>query len=185
MIDLKPACRTMSAVLADISDAQLGLPTPCAEYGVGDLVDHVVGFTGAFTAVARKEDSPAPVDAPTAARLAADWRTTLPLRLRELGEAWDDPAAWEGTADAGVGLELPRAVWGRIALTELVVHGWDLAQATGRPFDLPEDTLHACFDHVSTFMDGAPVEGLWGPPVEVAQDAPLLHRLLGATGRKP
>ncbi|MFJ2744938.1 TIGR03086 family metal-binding protein [Streptomyces sp. NPDC087440] len=185
MIDLKPACRTMRAVLDGVSDAQLTLPTPCEKFGVGDLVDHVVGFTGAFTAVARGEAAAAPVAEPDASHLAADWRSTLPGRLGELGAAWDDPAAWEGAADAGVGLELPRALWGRIALTELVVHGWDLARATGQPFDVPEPTLRVCFDHVSTFMDGAPVEGLWGPPVEVARDAPLLHRLLGATGRRP
>jgi hypothetical protein len=31
-------------------------------------------------------------------------------------------------------------MWGKIALTELVVHGWDIAKATGQPFDLPEGT---------------------------------------------
>lgn len=184
MIDLKPACRGMGTVVAEVSDAQLALPTPCEEYCVGDLLDHAMVFTDAFTAVARRAAGPGTVKDPSAATLAADWRTLLPVRLRELGAAWDDPDAWEGVA-SGVGLELPRAVWGRIALTEVVVHGWDLARATGRPFDLPEQTLRDCFDHVAAFTGDAPVEGLWGPPVDVPADAPLLHRLLGATGRTP
>ena len=53
-------------------------------------------------------------------------------------------------------------LWGKITLTELVVHGWDIATATGQPFDLPERTLQACFQHVATFVPNAPVLGLWG-----------------------
>lgn len=34
-------------------------------------------------------------------------------------------------------------MWGRIALTEIGLHGWDLATATGQPFELPEGTLQA------------------------------------------
>jgi hypothetical protein len=51
-------------------------------------------------------------------------------------------------------------MWGKITLTELVVHGWDIATATGQPFDLPEHTLQACFQHVATFVPNAPVPGL-------------------------
>lgn len=187
MIDLKPACRRMNDVLAGVSTQQLGDPTPCDQYDVGDLIDHVAGLCGKLTAVARKNGAPgaAPAAAPSSANLPEDWRPGLAASVRELGEAWDDPASWEGTGDAGVGFELPNALWGRIALTEVVVHGWDLAHATGQPFELPEQTLRDCFDHVAAFTKEAPVEEFWGPPVEVAPDAPLLHRLLGATGRRP
>jgi uncharacterized protein (TIGR03086 family) len=187
MIDLKPACRQLNDVLAGVSERQLGDPTPCDAYSVGDLIDHVAGFSRAFTALARKDEGPgsAPVASPSSANLPDGWRADLAKSVQELGEAWDDPAAWEGQGDAGVGFELPRSLWGRIALTEVVVHGWDLARATGRPFGLPEQTLRDCYDHVAGFVKEAPVEGLWGPPVEVAPDAPLLHRVLGATGRRP
>jgi uncharacterized protein (TIGR03086 family) len=82
-------------------------------------------------------------------------------------------------------VELPNEQWAKITLTELVVHGWDLAKATGQPFDLAEPTLGACYEHVAEFVPNAPVPGLWGPPVQVPGDAPLLDRLVAITGRTP
>ena len=86
------------------------------------------------------------------------------------------------------GSDLSNETWGRIALTELVVHGWDLAVATGQrideSFDLPEHTLRACLDHVAEFVPDAPFPELWGTPVVVAPDAPLLDRILAITGRR-
>lgn len=184
MIDLKPACARMVDALAGVADDQLTSPTPCAEYTVGDLIDHIDAVSQGFTAVARKESGEGADVEPPAATLGDDWRENVALRVRTLGEAWDDPVAWQGRTVA-TGLELPDELWGRIALTEVVVHGWDLAKATGQPFDLSDETLRACLDHVSGFVPNAPVEGLWGPAVEVPNDAPLLDRVVGITGRKP
>ena len=106
------------------------------------------------------------------------------VHVRALGEAWDNPAAWQGSSDAG-GLGLPNELWGKIALTEMVVHGWDIARATRQPFDLPEDTLRACLDHVAVFVPNAPLPELWGTTVEVPEGAPLLDRIAAITGRTP
>lgn len=186
MIDLKPAARRMIEVLDGIAGDQLTSPTPCTEYTVGDLIDHVDqvahGFAGfAGEDLGERDDAGAE---PTAANLGDGWRNKLAKHLRVLGEAWEDPAAWLGTSN-GAGVDLPNEVWGKIALTELVVHGWDLAKATGQPFDLPEETLRACFEHVAEFVPDAPVEGLWGAAVEVPADAPLLDRIVAITGRTP
>ncbi len=105
-------------------------------------------------------------------------------RTQQLGEAWANPGAWRGTSN-GAGVDLPNEVWGKIALTELVVHDWDLAKATGQPFGLPEETLRACFDHVAEFVPNAPVEGLWGAAAEVPADAPRLDWIVDITGRNP
>lgn len=167
MIDLNPACGRMIDVLAGVADEQLASPTPCAEYTVGDLIHHVAGVSQGFTVVARKEfvESTDAGPGPATANLGDDWREYVTEHVRTLGEAWSDPAAWQGRTTAGV--DLPNELWGRIALTEMVVHGWDIAKATGQPFDLPEETLRACLDHVAGFVPNAPVEGLWGPAVEV------------------
>ncbi|HJR26793.1 MAG TPA: TIGR03086 family metal-binding protein, partial [Acidimicrobiales bacterium] len=135
-IDLHPAVHTVAGVLRGIPDDALDDPTPCPDYTVGDLIDHVHGFCLAFTAAAVKE----PLDPETAnqnakgtaARLGDDWRERVPRRLVELAAAWDDPGAWEGTTAAG-GIDLPGDVAGLISLDEVVVHGWDLAVATGQP----------------------------------------------------
>jgi len=101
-----------------------------------------------------------------------------------LGEAWDDPTAWEGTGNLP-GSDLPNEVWGKITLTELVVHAWDIAKATGQRFDLPERTLRECLDHVAEFVPNAPVPTLWGPPVDVEPDADVIDRIATMTGRAP
>ncbi|WP_020667479.1 TIGR03086 family metal-binding protein [Amycolatopsis nigrescens] len=179
MIDLKPACHRMITLLDRIADDQLTSPTPCAEYDVGDLIGHLDEVSLGFTAVARKE-----VGEPAVVGLGDGRRERLAGQLRVLGEAWDDPAAWTGRATV-IGLELANELWGKIAFTEVVVHGWDLAKATGLPFELPGETLRACFDHVAAFVPSAPVEGLWGTAVEVPADAPLLDRIVAITGRTP
>lgn len=183
MIDLKPACHGMTDVLAGISDQQLTDPTPCTEYSVRALAEHVDDAAQVFAAIARG-DALGPDGSGPAARPGDDWRASATKHVQELGGAWADPAAWEGRSK-GPGADLPNQLWGMIALTELVVHGWDLARATGQAFSLPDDTLQVCYDHVVAFVPNAPVEGLWGPPVEPAADATLLDRILSVTGRQP
>ncbi|MER6988069.1 TIGR03086 family metal-binding protein [Saccharopolyspora hirsuta] len=179
MIDLKPACLRMTELVAGIADEQLDLPTPCTEYAVRDLVAHVDEVARGFASVARGD-----LEQPPVPELGADWRSTVAGHVRDLGVAWDDEAAWRGSADAA-GVELSNEVWGRIALTEVVVHGWDLARATGQPFALPEETLRACLEHVEEFVPKAPIPELWGEPVDVPAGAPVLDRIVAITGRKP
>lgn len=188
MIDLKPACRQMIDVLAGVSDEHLTNPTPCAEYTVRDLIDHVDEASRAFTAIAREVSVEGrhtePTTEPATASLSDGWRESVAKNVRALGDAWDVPAAWAGRTDAA-GVELSNELWGKIALTEMVVHGWDIAKATDQPFNLPHETLQACFDHVSEFVPNAPIESLWGPAIEVPADAPLLDRVVAVTGRHP
>ena len=85
------------------------------------------------------------------------------------------------------GQDLPGAMAGRIALDELVVHGWDIARAIGQPFDCDVATLGEVESTVTNVRDGndGDVPGLFGPVVPVAATAPALARVLGLTGRDP
>lgn len=186
MIDLKPACQRMIDLLAGISDDQLTSSSPCTECTVGDLIDHVDQVSRLFTALALRDadELQGVATGPDAAHLDPDWRGSIPQHVRALGEAWDDAAAWQGSGNLP-GSDLSNEMWGKITLTELVVHGWDIAKATGQPFDLPEPTLRGCLDHVATIVPNAPVPALWGPPVDVASDATLIDRIVATTGRAP
>jgi len=175
----------MARLLASIRDDQLHLPTPCPKYSLGDLVDHIVGLTGAFTAAAAKTTSADEQHPPAgdAARLAPDWRATIPGELSALAAAWGDPDAWTGTTEAG-GVELPGEIAGLVALDELVVHGWDVAGAIGADYTAGDDELRA----VLTFIDSFPPDSrgdAFGPPVDVPDDANLLDRVIAASGRDP
>jgi uncharacterized protein (TIGR03086 family) len=181
-LDLQPAASRMARLVEGVRDDALGRPTPCERYTVGDLLDHIAGFALAFRAAAEKH----PLDgaaAGDAANLAPDWRGRIPRDVQALADAWRDPEAWTGMTGAG-GVELPGEVAGVVALDELVIHGWDLAKATGQPAQYEGPELEAVHAMVQQFRAGG-IEGLFGPEVAVRDDAPLLERILGLAGRDP
>jgi len=186
-VDLTPAAQRMADLVSGVSDDMLGRPTPCPDYRLGDLIDHVGGLTAAFTNAATKDTADSQGPSGDASRLGDDWRTRIPSALSTLAEAWLDPEAWTGMTRAG-GVDLPSEVAGIVALDELVLHGWDVARASGQPFDVDPDLLEVVHGFVLQFsgpgQDG-PRGGLFGPAVDVADDAPLLERVVGLAGRDP
>jgi uncharacterized protein (TIGR03086 family) len=184
-IDLTPATNEVTRVLGNVRDDQLGDPTPCAGTPVAGLLDHLVGLTLAFRLAAEKQ----PLDsAPrtSAEHLPSDWRARLPEQLEALAAAWREPGAWEGVAAAG-GVQMPAPAMGVVALNEVLVHGWDLAAATGQEYRPDEGSAQRCLDFAIDFAKGAPEarNAMYGPEVSVPADAPTFDRLLGQTGRDP
>ena len=187
MLDLTPATGMLTQVVTDIGDDQLGAPTPCRGTIVADLLDHLDGLCLAFTAAAAK-DLAAGRQAPSAdgSRLGPDWRTRIPGRLTQLARAWQDETAWAGLTRAG-GVDLPGEVAAQVAINEVVVHGWDIATATRHDYACETELVEAAYAFVQSAVAQNPAgsPGLFGPPVTVAETAPLLDRLIGLTGRDP
>jgi len=187
-LDLHPAADRMARLLEAVPDDALDAATPCPDFRLGDLIDHIGGFARVFTASATKElgDLTAQPPDPRAANLEPGWRSTIAGDLTALAGAWQAPDAWEGMTQAA-GVDLPGAVAGRIVLDELVVHSWDIARVTGQPFACDDESLREIEGTVRQVRDGneGEVPGLFGPVVPVADDAPLLDKVLGLTGRDP
>jgi uncharacterized protein (TIGR03086 family) len=184
-LDLTLTADEVSRLVAGVRDDQLAAPTPCAGTSVAGLLDHLVGLTVAFRLGAEKQ----PVTgAPRASAdaLPADWRTRLPGQLDALAAAWRDPAAWEGMTEVA-GARLPGGAKGVVAATEVLVHGWDLAAATGQPYEADPATAERCLAFAVDLAAGAPEmrNSMYGPEVPVPADAPVLDRVLGQTGRDP
>jgi uncharacterized protein (TIGR03086 family) len=180
--DLEPAARRLAALLPGVPDSALDAPTPCADSTVATLLDHIVGLAEGLAASARK----APTDAPQASaeHLDPEWRTILPPRLDALVAAWREPGAGEGMTTAG-GLELPAAEVALVTLDELVLHAWDLARATGQPYEPGPADIAAIMPFLEAFGSEQGVPGLFGPAVAVPDDAPPFDRALGLSGRDP
>lgn len=181
-LDLGPAARRMAALVEAVPDDALGRPTPCDSYTVGDLLDHIGGFALAFTAAAAKtplEGGPRG----DAANLGPDWRSRIPRDLEVLATAWSEPEAWTGMTRVA-GVDLPGEVAGRVALDELVIHAWDLARGADLPAPEPGPDAEPVFATVQEFRASG-IEGLFGPPVQVGDGAPLFDRVLGLSGRDP
>ena len=179
----------MARLAEGVRDEQLRDPTPCPGCAVRNMLGHLTGLAAAFRDAGRKELGPSTDSAPDAA--AADigpgWRGELTEVLDELAEAWRDPAAWTGMTRAG-GLALPGAVAGAVAVAvdELVIHGWDLARATGQEYTPDPAALEASYAFLRAAADDPDRGGgIFGPVVPVPEDAPLLDRAVGLSGRDP
>ena len=73
-----------------------------------------------------------------------------------------------GGHDRAGGVDLPGEVAGSVALAEVVIHGWDVAAATGQTYDCDPATAQACLEHLAQF-DAAGTEGMFGPAVPVVR----------------
>ena len=81
--------------------------------------------------------------------------------------------------------EVPASLIGGMVVSELVVHGWDLAQATGQRPSWDDDLLLYVHDEVANSAEHGREMGIYGPAVAVPAPSSMLHRLLGLTGRDP
>jgi len=185
-IDLGRQTAEVARIVAGVRDQQLGDPTPCEGTTVAGLLDHLVGLTLAFRMGAEKQP-PAGGPQASAENLVPDWRSVLPVQLEALAAAWRDPAAWEGSTEVG-GARMPSSAMGGVALNEVLVHGWDLAVATSQEYRVDPASAQACLELVTAMNQPGNEElrnGQFAPVVPVPDDAPVLDRLLGLTGRDP
>ena len=189
VVDLEPAAGRLAELVRGVAPGALHDPTPCARYRVADLLDHIASLAQEFTDAARKVGSTGEGPPPLGdgSRLGTGWRDAIPQQLDALVRAWRESGAQSGTTSAG-GIEMPGEVAAAVALEELVVHGWDLARATGQPYAVDDEALHAVIGFVSQFAgeDQAELRGTaYGAPTGVAADASPLDRAIALTGRDP
>jgi uncharacterized protein (TIGR03086 family) len=186
MIDLGPATRAVADVVRNVKDDQLTAPTPCPEYTVADLLDHLDGLSLAFTGAARKQPLSGAGEG-HGDRLGDGWRERIAGRLEELADAWRDPAAWTGETAAG-GVEMPGEQGGQVAVNEVVTHGWDLAVATGQELVVDAASVAAATALVSLFSGPGTEEmrgDAFGPEVAPPAGASAFEELIAMNGRDP
>ncbi len=184
-LDLGAPASVMARLSAGVRDDQLSDPTPCEETDVAGMLAHIIGFSVAFRDGAAKVGGPTTSTPPGPVSLPDDWREQLPLRVGELAQAWRDPAAWEGETTVG-GATQPAPNIAGFANDELVLHAWDLASATGQPYEVAPENLEAAWQLVSSIPDHPDARsGLFGPRLPIDDDAPLLDRVLAYAGRDP
>ena len=171
-------------------DDQLTDPTPCTEYTLGDLVQHVRVLAEAFTVAGRKEQpaggsKPPPLG--DASLLSDDWRAETADWLEQLVVTWSDPAAWEGTAWIA-GFEAPASAVGITASNELVIHGWDVARASHQAIELDDAALAPSREFVAMMSGPGSEEArgdVFGPAVPVPAGASTLDEVVAGNGRDP
>ncbi|MGW6605018.1 TIGR03086 family metal-binding protein [Streptomyces sp. NPDC055036] len=172
------ADRTVT-VVRNITDDQLTAPTPCAQYDVHALVDHLFQVIVNFKALAAKKDSDFGV-APE--HLTGAWRDRFADETARLIEAWAEPGAEEGTTGS---MALPARTVGAMVVGDMAVHGWDLARATGQPYEPDAALVGMLGAEFGALAPTARKMGMFGEPVPVGEDAGPFETLLAMTGRDP
>lgn len=188
IVDLGPGAQRLADLIARVDDDdELSKPTPCPAYTLGDLIEHVGGMALAFTAAARKDTGPYSDLTPSgdAARLDAGWRARIPGDLETLVSAWREPDAWSGMTRIARS-DAPAEMIGLALADELVVHGWDVARATGQPYASEPELLDAARSLLMAFASPDAPAGPdvpFGPSRPLPGNAPPLDRVLALAGR--
>ncbi|MFF0540862.1 TIGR03086 family metal-binding protein [Streptomyces coelicoflavus] len=186
-LDLGPQARILARLADGVRDDRLADPTPCPDLAVRNLLGHLTGLAVAFRDAARKDLGPTTDTSPEASvpDIGPGWREELAKVLAELADAWREPGAWTGMTRAG-GIDLPGEVAGAVVADELVIHGWDLARATGQEYTPDAAALRAAYGLLAGAAEESDRDqGMFGPVVAVPADAPLLERAVGLSGRDP
>lgn len=176
---VEPLARALdlfAQVLGAVGPDQWSLPTPCEAWTVRELVGHVAaGQQQLVRALGGEQDTAVDDDPATAYRTSAN----------DLLAALAEPGALERVVTVPAGT-VPAPVAVHLRTTEALVHGWDLAQAIGRPYDVPDDLAAAELEFSRPMLDSIPPEKRrFAPSRRVAEDAPPVDRLVALLGRTP
>ncbi|MFD4831032.1 TIGR03086 family metal-binding protein [Streptomyces uncialis] len=167
-----------------VPDDALAAATPCADYDVRALVNHLFQVVTQFRELALKKPSDFG-DTPDVVGTDGHWRESFAAAVDELVRVWSAPGAEEGTTGA---MDMPARTVGCLVLLDLTVHAWDLARATGREYR-PDPGGAGVVPVLATAVTGlAPTArrmGMFAEPLPVREDAPDFERLLAVTGRDP
>lgn len=165
----------LGAVVAGITPDQLDAPTPCAEFTVRGVLEHMIGGAAAFSAAYRGEEPAEP-----------DLRDPLgsfgPV-LGHLVAAIEAPGAIDRTVQAPFG-EVPGDTFARFVVLDGLVHGWDLATATGQVYQPPDELVSAAEAFARKTIDPLRDGRTFAEAVEPAATASAIERLANYTGRR-
>jgi uncharacterized protein (TIGR03086 family) len=171
-----------SAKVAGAAD-QLDASTPCAEWNVKRLLDHML-FVQQMFAAAPSGGTVAPPAGPPPELLGHDPAGEYEEARKKTIHAFSQPGVIDGMLNEG---QRPAAVMLGIAFCDQLVHGWDLAKATGQDTTMPPDLAAAAWQ----FLNGSIPDERRGPgnnfeaAVAVPENASDQDKLVAYCGRTP
>lgn len=183
-LDAYQVCVTWTAkVLAGVREDQLSASTPCPEWDVRTLAGHLVDVNRVFASAADGSlPGPEPdVASESAASLLAAYERSAADAVR----AFSRPGALDATLVLPLGsISGERAL--ALVLLDNLVHGWDVAKATGQDTAIDPQLAGVGLEVARKFVtEELRVAGAFGPAVPVDADAPVHDRLAGFMGRTP
>ena len=165
-------------VIANVRPDQYDSPTPCAEWNVRQLLEHMTGVVaGLGSAAAGRE-------ANGAFELGADPAAQFQQAAAAASAAWRTPGVLDKVVDAGPG-PMPGRVVAGLNLLDTATHTWDRARATGQSTTLPRDVADAAMDASRMIISPEIRPGRFDSEVDIATNADPTERLVAFLGRRP
>jgi uncharacterized protein (TIGR03086 family) len=182
--EMTDAADAAARTVGNVDASEFGRPTPCTEWDVRTLLNHLILWTSHSLEARAHGESVGQdlMDRDFAADpgFAAAYRAQLDRALT----AWSDPATWQGSLDV-MGSPTPAADVAALNIAEMVLHGWDLATATGQAYTVSGPAAAAALRAVEANADLFRQYKGFADPVEVPPAASVLDRVLALSGRAP
>jgi len=167
-------------LISTVQPEQWSTPTPCTDWTVRRLVDHLIGMNRVFAALLADEAPP---------QRRADHTEDDPVgayrdSAAALRAAFDQPGVLEHTFEGPLGA----ATGGerlQMRLYDLLAHGWDLGQATGSPLEVPDGLADQSLAFARTQLTKQARPGRFGPAQSAPRQASALERRLVAFLGRP
>jgi uncharacterized protein (TIGR03086 family) len=182
--EMTAAADSAARVVGSVESDQFGEPTPCTEWDVRTLLNHLILWTSHSLEQRAHGESVAPElmerDFAADPDFAAAYRAQLDRALA----AWADPAVWDRELNV-MGSATPASDVAALMVAELVLHGWDLAVATGQSYEVADAAASAALAAVEANAELFRQYKGFAEPVTVSDGASVLDRTLAASGRDP
>lgn len=165
------------ATILDAADQQWDAPTPCEGWSVRDVVVHTIETERDF--LSRQELDPG--TAPDLTDPSSAWRSHAAVVAEILGRDGVPDREYDGY----FGRTTIAATMADFYGWDLVIHGSDIARATGQAWSISDAEAAAMHATADTWGDALHSEGVCAPAVTVPDDASVSDQLLARLGRDP
>jgi uncharacterized protein (TIGR03086 family) len=182
--EMAAAAAQAARVVNGVRSGQLSAPTPCTEWDLRTLLNHTILWT-AYSAERRALGEKVP-DEIMSRDFAAEpgYAAEYAAQLDKAVAAWSDPAIWQRDLDV-MGSPMPAADVAAMLIMEMVLHGWDVAKASGQDYACRDDVAAAVHQAVAASAEMFRQYQGFAEPVPVPGSASLLDRALALSGRDP
>jgi len=164
-------------VIGGVKAEQHSDKTPCTEWTVGELLEHMIGVVAGLGAAAAGEP-------PAAFVLSDDPAGQFKSAAASAMAAWRQPGVLDRIVDAGPG-PMPGSVLASINLIDTAVHTWDLASATGQSRELPTPVALAATEASRAIVNDELRTGRFAPEQPAPDAGTATERLVAFLGRTP
>jgi uncharacterized protein (TIGR03086 family) len=167
---------TFAGVLANVTSAQLSLPTPCDEWDVQALIDHVIAGNQRVVMRSGGQVASLPEDLGTAHRSSAE----------SAQGTFAGPEALTRTYQLPIG-EVPGTTFIELRTSDVLIHAWDLAIATGQPTDLDPELAEYVLGFTKQMMNRPGLRGggrPYGEEQPSSDERPAADRVAAFLGRR-